>query len=474
MLNRTRSATNKATSNTTTTSTGLSGALYEGQSVVLTGSTGFVGLRTLKTLLTHTEVDDVILPIRVKGDLRNGEGAAIIRFYRVLSKYGEGLDLSIDDPRLCIVPMSSGKYLDGVSRAPKDIIEKCSTILHIAASTDWDGSIDDKISTDMEPTMNFLEGSSDMLPNLKSFVFTSTAFVEDKDKVSRDMPLPEGPLNEVSGSGGNYFSNYAKVKALTEHAIESYVLQQSRVTTQANCDTASGVGSNSGGVRVAIVRPGNVAPSIGLDGVPVGWRTDNKSLAAGIKLYHESSTFGNLFETYFMFARKGVDTGVIPVDHVANMIVLTGGNCNLKGINGKPFYLNVCSPSALEPKWDTFFGKKITTDSIFTYKNDIKEALKRAETELGYSKPKMILLEAYFKKCEYFFSSVFFHDWAFETNNQGLLYDGLSPEYREMMPISFENSEEMNAWVDEIMLKIGEKKQVDVKKSSRRFMRSNL
>eukprot|EP00985_Skeletonema_marinoi_P005223 scaffold2256_cov131-Skeletonema_marinoi.AAC.1 len=93
-------------------------ALYEGESVVLTGATGFVGLRTLKTLLMHTEVDNIILPIRVKGDAEDEE-AAIKRFSNVLSKYGEGLDLSIENPRLCFVPMSSGKYLDGISRAPK-------------------------------------------------------------------------------------------------------------------------------------------------------------------------------------------------------------------------------------------------------------------------------------------------------------------------------------------------------------------
>jgi len=78
-------------------------ALYEGESVVLTGATGFVGLRTLKTLLMHTEVDNIILPIRVKGDVEDEE-AAIQRFSNVLSKYGEGLDLSIESPRLCFVP----------------------------------------------------------------------------------------------------------------------------------------------------------------------------------------------------------------------------------------------------------------------------------------------------------------------------------------------------------------------------------
>jgi hypothetical protein len=173
-------------------------------------------------------------------------------------------------------------------------------------------------------------------------------------------------------------------------------------------------------------------------------------------------------ETHYI-ARKGVDTGIIPVDYVANMIVLTGGNCNLKGINGKKlFYLNACSPSTVEPKWDTFFdrgeGKKLKTDIMLTYKNDLKAALNRAETEGGYSKRKMILLKAFYKQC-HFFTRLSFHDWTFETNNQDLLYDGLNPKYRMTMPICYKNSEERNAWVDEILFKIGGKNQDVVMKS---------
>ena len=429
-------------------------ALYEGESVVLTGATGFVGLRTLKTLLMHTEVDNIILPIRVKGDVEDKE-AAIKRFSNVLSKYGEGLDLSIKNPRLCFVPMSSGKYLDGISRAPKSMLGKCSTILHIAGSTDWDDPVDQFISTNMEPTMELLEGSPDALPNLKSFVMTTTAFAEDKNNVSREKPVPEGPLGEVSDNS-NYFSNYAKVKALTEHAIESWVVHSRvSVSNQADRETAADNGENS--IRVAIVRPGIVAPSTGLDGVPVGWHTDNKSLAAGIKLYHSSSIFGKIMKT--TVGRKGVNTGIIPVDYVANMIVLTGGNSNLKGDNGKPFYLNACSPSKLEAKWDTIFerdGMKVPTD-ISTFENDLKEALIKAKTELGYSKREMKVLQAVSKACGSL-TRVSFHDWSFETNNQAMLYDGLHPEYRMAMPISHVDSEEMNVWADEIVFKIGGRK----------------
>ena len=425
----------------------LVSSLYQGESVVLTGATGFVGLRTLKTLLTHTDADNIILPIRVKGDLRDEE-AALNRFAHVLSKYGEGLDLSIEDPRLCFVPMSSGEYLDGISHAPKSILGKCSTILHVAGSTDWDIPIDELISTNLEPTMDFLEGSSssDILPNLKSFVFSSTSFAEDKDNVSRYTPVPEGPLAKVSDSSSNYFSNYAKVKAMTEHAIESWV--------KTDCGNDS-----ENNMRVAIVRPGIVSPSMGLDGVPVGWHTDNKSLAAGIKLGHSSSIYGKIVKTFS--GRKGVDTGVIPVDHVANMLVLTGGNSNLKGKNGKPFYLNACSPSKQEAKWDTLFerdGMKVPEDEI-TYKNSLKQALLRAETELGCSKREVMVLQAISKAYDSL-ARVTFHDWAFDTNNQAMLFEGLCPEYRMMMPIAFSDREEMKAWVDEIMHKIGGKKKV--------------
>jgi len=112
-------------------------------------------LRTLKTLLTHTEVDDIILPIRVKGDIRD-KRAAVDRFSDVLSKCGDGLELSIENPKLCFVPMSSGKYLDGIAGAPKSILDKCSTILHIAGSTDWNTPLDEVIAANMKPTMELL------------------------------------------------------------------------------------------------------------------------------------------------------------------------------------------------------------------------------------------------------------------------------------------------------------------------------
>eukprot|EP00986_Skeletonema_menzelii_P016398 scaffold14510_cov85-Skeletonema_menzelii.AAC.1 len=441
-------------------------SLYEGENVVLTGSTGFVGLRTLKTLLMHTKVENIILPIRVKeGDVLDDE-AAVNRFVHVVSKYGKGLDLSIaENPKLCFVPMLSGNYLDGISRAPRSILGKCSTILHIAGSTDWDVPMDELISTNMAPTMKLLEGSSssDMLPNLKSFVFCSTVFAEDKDNVSRDKPVPEGPLAEVSDSSSNYFSNYAKAKALTEHAIESWVHSRN-IADHKKSDETGNDGENDNaevekGIRVAIVRPGTVAPSMGLDDVQVGWHTNNKSLAAGIKLSHSSSMFGKIVKT--MYARKGVDTGVIPVDHVANIMVLTGGNINLKGINGKPFYLNACSHSKLEAKWDTIFerdGMKLPED-VITYENDLKQALIRAKTELGCSNREMKVLQATVAAFQSF-ARLTFHDWAFETSNQAMLYEGLSPEYRMTMPISFVDRKEMNAWIDEIMFRIGGRQQV--------------
>lgn len=275
-------------------------------------------------------------------------------------------------------------------------------------------------------------------------MFSSTCFAEDKDNVSRDTPVKEGPLAEVSDSS-NYFSNYAKGKAMTEHAIESWV--QSRLFNQANDET------EVDSIRVVILRPGTAAPSMGLDGVPVGWHTDTKSLAAGIKLSYSSSIFGKVMKT--VYARKGVDTGVIPVNHVANMIVLAGGNCNLKGIDGKPFYLNACSPSKREATWDTFYERDtvMVPEDLSTYENDLKEALVRAKSELGYSERKMRALHAVEKACETF-TWLSFHDWAFETSSQAMLYDGLYPEYRIMMPICFVDNEEMNAWVDEIMFKM--------------------
>jgi hypothetical protein len=370
----------------------------------------------------------------VKGDFSEDE--AIKRFSDVLQRYGEGLDLKVDDPAICFVPMLSGRYLDGIAGAPNSVLQKCSTVLHVAGTTDWDTPQDELIATNMEPTLTLLSGAKDILPNLKSFVFCSTSFAEGRKNVSCNMPVPEGPLSKVSDHN-DYFSNYAKVKAMTEHAIESWISN--------NYDSTD--------LRVSILRPGTVAPSIGLDNVPVGWYTDNKSLAAGIKMAG-AGIFGKMLIP--AIARAGVDTGIIPVDHCANMIVLVGGNGSLKGEEGKPFYLNACCPTNLEAKWETLWkrnGMRVSMD-ISEREKDLNKMFVTAETEFGYTKSEMRLLRAVSNGLGEF-TAISFHDWKFETKNQAFIYDGLHPEYRMTMPVSVLNVNEMNTWVDEIMFKIG-------------------
>eukprot|EP00578_Thalassiosira_sp_NH16_P031822 CAMPEP_0181080554 /NCGR_PEP_ID=MMETSP1071-20121207/2628_1 /TAXON_ID=35127 /ORGANISM="Thalassiosira sp., Strain NH16" /LENGTH=264 /DNA_ID=CAMNT_0023162037 /DNA_START=109 /DNA_END=899 /DNA_ORIENTATION=- len=232
--------------------------LYRGESVVLTGSTGFIGMCALKTLLLHTDVERVILPVRINRE-QTIENASLSN---VIDKYGKELGISIDNPIICPVPVTNDdccNYLDGISHAPNDILSKCSTILHLAGNTDW-VSEDELIESNLQSTMRFLEGADDVLPNVNSFLFTSTGFAEAKNKVSQNSPVPEGTLSVVC-SENTYFSGYGKVKAMTEHAIEDWVNHNSGQTN----------------IHVSIFRPGT---SIGLDGVPVGWYTNNKSLAA--------------------------------------------------------------------------------------------------------------------------------------------------------------------------------------------------
>ncbi len=204
-------------------------------------------------------------------------------------------------------------YIDGIAFAPLEIREKCSTVLHIAGCTDWDASIDYLISTNLKPTIGLLKGSIRVIPNLENFIFCSTAFAEALNQVKVNRAVPEAALSPVSDSN-HYFADYAKVKAMTEHAIQDWVH-----TSQFNNDLEP-----NNLPRILIVRPGSVAPSVGIDGVPFGWHTDNKSFAAGVRLMDPSNDFGQLTGTFY--AKEGQCSGVIPVDHVANMIVLAGGN----------------------------------------------------------------------------------------------------------------------------------------------------
>lgn len=381
-------------------------SLFKHESVVLTGSTGFVGLRTLKTLLVHTDAEKIILPIRVEEQTRT---AAAARFASVLEKYGEGLDIDPSDPALCFVPMKGGDkprddvYIEGISKAPAAFREKCSTILHVAGVTDWDVPVDVLIDTNLKPSLGLLKGATDVLPNVDSFLYCSTAFADSMSKLP-ERPVPEGPLAPISDPTNKYFSNYGQVKAMTEDAIDAFARSDEAKIS-----------------RVSIVRPAIVAPSIGLDNAPVGWHTDNKSYAAFLKLLTPSGIFGQMFNP--IPVQTGIDSGIIPVDYVANMMVLAGGNPSIPHFKDEskkgPFYLNMCVPSELEVKWADvaqFCGKDLAKD-IVEYKGAVTDVLTRAENNPRFNKKRFRLLKAYSEMGD-LFARVLFGEWKWDTGKR--------------------------------------------------------
>jgi len=379
-------------------------SLFKGESVVLTGSTGFVGLRTLKTLLVHTDAETIILPVRVEEQTRT---AAAARFASVLEKYGEGLDIDPSDPTLCFVPMKGGDkprddvYVEGISKAPAAIREKCSTILHVASETDWDIPVDVLIDTNLKPSLGLLKGATNVLPNVDSFLYCSTAYADSLTKIP-ERPVPEGPLAPISDSTNKYFSNYGQVKAMTEDAIHA-------------CACSDEIKIS----RVSIARPGAVAPSIGHDNAPLGWHTNNKSYAALLKLLSPSGIFGQMINP--IPVQADIDTGIIPVDYVANMIVLAGGNPSIphfkdRSKNG-PFYLNMCVPSELEVKSTDvarYFGKDTAKD-IVEYREAVADVLSRAENNPRFNKKRLRLLKLSSKIGD-MFAPLLFGDWKWDTS----------------------------------------------------------
>ena len=173
--------------------------------------------------------------------------------------------------------------------------------------------------------------------------------------------------------------------------------------------------------RVSIVRPAAVAPSIGLDNAPVGWHTDTKSYAAFLKLLTPSGIFWQMFNPIPIQA--GIDTGVIPVDFVANMIVLAGGNPSIPhfkdGSKKGPFYLNMCVPSELGVKGTDvaqFFRKDLAKD-IVEYKEAVTDVLTRAENNPHFNKKRFRLLKAHSEMGD-LFARVLFGEWKWDTGKR--------------------------------------------------------
>lgn len=318
---------------------------YDGQSILITGATGFLGKVLLEKLLySCPNLDKVYILVREKEDvniqerlrsvlenplfskLRNERPEA---FEKIVSIKGD-----ITEPKLGIS-----------SEDENNLIKKVSVVFHVASTVKFKEKLDVAANTNIEGTVRILDLTRRM-EKIKCFVYVSTAFSNPNTKVIEEVLYPEPisleelrkllkigmtdeEVQELLSKGNRPFT-YMFSKALAEHVVANH----------------------HGNVPSIIVRP-SIVSSIKTEPV-VGW-IDNWFGATG----HIATVFLGLSRVILTQPENNLD--LIPVDYVSNLIIVAASK--LKSSEDVVVYN--CATSAENP---LTMNKLTKTIIEYTYK----------------------------------------------------------------------------------------------------------
>lgn len=252
-------------------------SLLASKNVVLTGGTGFIGLRLVSKLLNSTSTKKVAIAVR-----GSGRAAASRRFEELVRKHS------------CL---GIGRHFDRVEirdyngrDIPLDTED--DALLNLAADTCWMKGIDEMMAANHEPLKRLLDDS--LLP--EHVLHCSTAYAVPLEHVNYGNATEE----ERFPHGTTFFSPYGESKYHCERLIEA----------------------NKTKAKFTIVRPGAVGADSGSDGqVPLGWATNMKSINGLYYVTHPLSPFSEIKDKSPVAAM--CSSNAIPVDFVANTIILS-------------------------------------------------------------------------------------------------------------------------------------------------------
>ncbi|CAB9527410.1 Male sterility protein [Seminavis robusta] len=236
---------------------------------LVTGGTGFVGLRTVSKLLSDTPTKQIGLAIRA-----DSQKAAKARLMKLTLQHpGLGIQDHLD--RIEIIPYNGANIPT----------REYDALLNLASDTAWTKPLDEMLQANCAPLEEAITGKT--VP--KHVVHCSTAYARPLEFVSEDTIAKEESFPE----GSSFFSPYAQSKYQCERMIES----------------------NAGATDTcySIVRPSTVGASVGVDSMPRGWTTDMKGLAGAMYLASQGMTRAPVEPKF--------DSNVLPVDHVANTLI---------------------------------------------------------------------------------------------------------------------------------------------------------
>ncbi|EFN66892.1 Fatty acyl-CoA reductase 1 [Camponotus floridanus] len=329
---------------------------YAGQSIFITGSTGFLGKILIEKLLRSCpDISTMYLLIRPKKD-KCPESRLDDIFKNSLY---DRLRKEVPNFRKKVVPIIGNFDVEDLELSENDkniLIREVSIIFHLAATMRFDEEIKIATTINIMATNTILNIAKRML-NLKSFIHISTLYahcndnlklieerfytysVDHKDFITSMRALPQND-EKLSRMASLWPNTYTCTKAITEILL----IEE---------------GKN---LPIGIFRPAMVMPSA--NEPIVGW---------GDNLYGPiGSTISILLGfTRFQWCDPDITANLVPVDFTVNALIASAWDVSNQCRTGKNMliYNNTTAPNA--PTWGEYINKIICLNQKYPLKDSM-------------------------------------------------------------------------------------------------------
>ncbi|XP_076632053.1 fatty acyl-CoA reductase wat-like [Colletes latitarsis] len=422
-------------------------SFYAGQSILVTGGTGFVGKLLIEKLLrTCTEIKCIYALSRPKkGENaqrrfeRIFEGAVFDRLKKEVPKYRQKVQVISGD---CVLPGL------GLSASDTDLLTReVSAVFHVAATVRFNEELRQAIAVNVRGTKEMMELCKRM-PNLRVVMHVSTAYSNcnrmDIDEKFYPAPMSEDEALQFAHNFADQSNDYAKT--LLGPFPNTYVYTK--------CIAEQLVRTYGKELPVGIFRPAMVISTY--DEPLMGW-VDH---AYGPPGSLAAASIG-LLRTMNM--DKDCIAEIIPADYTVNALIVAGWEVATKYSKGQtndpPIY-NYLSSWNTNITWAQYIdlglqhGKEIPSiRSIWcyifipvkrTYAYFILIALLHllpatiidAVLILTGGKPRMLKIYKKVHKFNALTSHFTLHQWKFSCDNTKALWDSLGPKDRALYKFS--------------------------------------
>ncbi|XP_034826751.1 putative fatty acyl-CoA reductase CG5065 [Maniola hyperantus] len=282
---------------------------YDGQSVFMTGGTGFLGKVLLEKLLySCSGIDKIYLLVREKQGATPQQRVQKILEQPLFSRLKEEKPKALDK----IVPIVGDISEPQLGLKADDeelLVEKVSFVYHVAATIKFNEPFEQAMNVNVAGTGRVLNLTKRM-KNIKAFLYVSTAYSNTDRKVVEEVIYPApASLNEVKKLLEIGLSD-KQVKELINGRPNTYTF------TKALAEHL--VADNHGRIPAVIIRPSIVTSS---EREPmVGW-IDN--------WFGASALFTSIMKglNRVLLAEPDNRLDLIPVDYVSNLIIVAAARC---------------------------------------------------------------------------------------------------------------------------------------------------